>query len=119
VRVAGTRHDIVTCAKKYAIDTIIFAIPSMSKNERREILEICSQTGCELKTMPSIDDAILNDKYTSVTDVKIEDLLERVPIKLDMNEKMVKDIEKSISEFKDTLGEDTVITLTKVRKDML
>ena len=38
---------------------------------------------------------------------------------LDMNEKMVKDIEKSISEFKDTLGEDTVITLTKVSKDML
>lgn len=38
---------------------------------------------------------------------------------LHMNEKMVKDIEKSISEFKDTLGEDAVITLTKVRKDML
>ena len=88
IRVAGTRHDIITCAKKYAIDTIIFAVPSMSKNERREVLEICSQTGCELKTMPSIDDAVYNSKPTSITDVKIEDLLERVPIKLDMKEKM-------------------------------
>ena len=88
VRIAGTRHDIVTCAKKYAIDTIIFAIPSMGKNERREILEICSQTGCELKTMPSIDDAVYDSKLTSVTNVKIEDLLERVPIKLNMKEKM-------------------------------
>ena len=88
IRIAGTRYDIITCAKRYAIDTIIFAIPSMSKNERREILEICSQTGCELKTMPSIEDSVNNDGKHSVTDVKIEDLLERVPIKLDMKEKM-------------------------------
>ena len=88
VRIAGTRHDIVTCAKRYSIDIIIFAIPSMSKNERREILEICSQTGCELKTMPSIEDSVNNDGKNPVTDVKIEDLLERMPIKLDMKEKM-------------------------------
>ena len=88
VRVAGTRHDIVTCAKKYGIDTIIFAVPSMSRNERREILEICSQTGCTLKTMPSIDDSVNNNGKNNVTNVKIEDLLERVPIKLDMKEKM-------------------------------
>ncbi len=88
VRIAGTRHDIVTCAKKYAIDTIIFAIPSMSKNERREILEICSQTGCTLKTMPSIEDSVNNDGKNNITKVKIEDLLERMPIKLDMKEKM-------------------------------
>lgn len=88
IRIAGTRHDIVTCAKKYAIDRIIFAVPSMDKNERRVILEICSQTGCELKTMPSIDDAVNNPGKLSVSDVKIEDLLERVPIKLHMREKM-------------------------------
>ena len=88
IRIAGTRHDIITCAKKYAIDIIVFAIPSMSKNERREILEICSQTGCELKTMPSIDDAINKENETHISDVKIEDLLERLPIKIDMAEKM-------------------------------
>ncbi len=88
VRIAGTRHDIITCAKRYAIDTIIFAVPSMSKNERREILEICAATGCELKTMPSIDDAVNRSGETRVTNVKIEDLLERLPIKLDMGEKM-------------------------------
>ena len=88
VRIAGTRHDIITCAKKYAVDRIIFAVPSMSKNERREILEICAQTGCELKTMPSVDDAVNHSDQHCVTDVKIEDLLERLPIKLDMHEKM-------------------------------
>ncbi len=88
VRIAGTRDDIITCAKKYAIDTIIFAIPSMRSNQRREILEICSKTGCQLKTMPSIDDAINGRSGSGITDVKIEDLLERMPIKLDMREKM-------------------------------
>ena len=88
VRVAGTRHDIVTCAKKYAIDTIIFAIPSLSRNDRRELLEICAQTHCKLKTMPSIDESVNNSGEKSVKNVKIEDLLERVPIKLDMKEKM-------------------------------
>ena len=88
VRVAGTRHDIVTCAKKYSIDTIIFAIPSLSRNDRREVLEICAQTHCKLKTMPSIDESVNNSIEKSVKNVKIEDLLERVPIKLDMKEKM-------------------------------
>jgi len=88
VRIAGTRDDIITCAKRYAVDTIIFAIPSMSSNERREILEICSKTGCQLKTMPSIDDAVNGRSGNGITDVKIEDLLERMPIKLDMKKKM-------------------------------
>lgn len=88
VKVVGTRDDIVPMAKKYNIDIIIFAISSMDKNKRREILEICSQTGCVLKTMPSIDEAVNEPEQTKVSDVKIEDLLERMPIKLDMSEKM-------------------------------
>ena len=89
VKIVGTRHDIVSSAKKYSVDVIVFAIPSLPRNERREILEICAVTGCELKTMPSIDDALnRNSRQLSVSNVKIEDLLERMPIKLDMNEKM-------------------------------
>ena len=88
VRVAGTRHDIITCAKRYSIDTIIFAVPSMSRNDRREILEICARTHCKLKTMPSIDESVNSSGKNTVKNVKIEDLLERVPIKLDMTEKM-------------------------------
>ena len=88
VKIVGTRYDIVTFAKKYAVDVIVFAIPSMPLNERREILEICAVTGCELKTMPSIDDALNRNNQLSVSNVKIEDLLERMPIKLDMKEKM-------------------------------
>ncbi len=88
IKVVGTRYDIVSSAKKYNVDIIVFAIPSMKKNERREILEICAQTGCEVRTMPSVDEAVNDDGRLKSRKVKIEDLLERMPIKLDIDEKM-------------------------------
>ncbi len=91
VEIVGTRHDIYTMAKKYAVDVIVFAIPSLVKNERREILELCAKTGCELKTMPSIDDVVNkadDNVLLRVSDVKIEDLLERLPIDLATADKM-------------------------------
>ncbi len=88
VKVVGTRYDIISSAKKYDIDIIVFAIPSMSKNERSEILKICTQTGCEVRTMPSVDEAVHDAGKVKSRKVKIEDLLERLPIKLEMNEKM-------------------------------
>ena len=39
VEIVGTRHDIYSAAKKYAVDVIVFAIPSLGRNERREILD--------------------------------------------------------------------------------
>ena len=38
---------------------------------------------------------------------------------LNMDENMVKDIEKSVIDLKDEFGDDTQITLSKIRKDML
>ncbi len=85
VKVMGTRHDIVSLSKRMGIDTIVFAIPSLVESERAEILKICSETGCKLKTMPSVNDMIENsDKSLSLKKVEIEDLLDRLPIKIDI-----------------------------------
>ena len=84
VKVVGTRKDIVECAEKYDIDTIIFAVPSMPHSERAAILKVCSETDCQIKSMPSINEAINNGgSSTRVRKVKIEDLLDRDPIKID------------------------------------
>ncbi len=89
IKVVGTRHDIVSAAKRYSIDTIIFAIPTIDKNDRAEILKICSQTGCKLKSMPSIDEIInKSGSIYKLKKVEIEDLLERVPIKIDTDKLM-------------------------------
>ena len=78
VKVVGGREKILEAAKKYAVEDIIFCIPSASKEVRNEILEICSQTGAELKTLPSLDKLINGEvTLTQIKSVSIEDLLDR------------------------------------------
>lgn len=83
IKVIGTRQDIVKAAEDYRIHTIIFAIPSCPEDSRREILEICKQTGCQMKTVPNVCDLKENLKVSQLRQVQIEDLLGREPIRLD------------------------------------
>jgi FlaA1/EpsC-like NDP-sugar epimerase len=84
IKVVGGRDKIIEAAKKYEIEDIIFCIPSASKEVRNEILEICSQTGAELKTMPSLDKLISGElTLTQIKAVSIEDLLGRTQVQTD------------------------------------
>ena len=87
VPIAGGRNDIFSCIEKYKIQKIIFAIPSASPEERRDILSICSETDCELKqvtlTYQKMGQTV---DASSIQDVSIEDLLGRKPIEVDMGE---------------------------------
>ena len=85
VKVLGNRYDIYSVSKKYNIDEIILAIPTVDKKARIEILEECTRTGCNLKMVPGIAE-IIDGKVTmnQVRDVEIEDLLGRDEVKLEM-----------------------------------
>ena len=87
IPIAGTRRDIPEMVEKYSIDRIIIALPSACEEDRRAILEICKETGCELKILPGIS-RIINGKATlnQLQDVSVEDLLGREPIHIDMQE---------------------------------
>ena len=54
VPVVGGRDAILSAVKKYSIDQIMFAIPSASAEDKRDILNICKETKCELKSLPGI-----------------------------------------------------------------
>lgn len=85
VKVMGTRSDIPRIAKEKAIENIIIAIPSISQKDKKEILDICKETGCKIQIIPSVYEVI--DGKTSlnqIRDVDIEDLLGRKSIQLDM-----------------------------------
>lgn len=83
IPIVGGRDAIFFAARKEDITDIIFAIPSASLEDRREIFNICSQTGCRLRTLPFIIDAASGKLGMSdVKDVQVEDLLGREPIKL-------------------------------------
>ncbi len=87
IPVVGGRDSIVENCKKYGIDKIYYAIPSASMKTEKEILEICSETGCKMKKLPGMFQ-LISDQVTiaDMKDVQIEDLLGREPIKVDMDE---------------------------------
>lgn len=87
-RVYGDRNSIIEAAEKFQIDTILFAIPSCDNKEKGEILNICKETGCELKIVPSIYQMMNSGEKgisKKIRKVQIEDLLGREPISLDIN----------------------------------
>ena len=87
VPVVGNRDEIMAAAKKYHIDRILYAIPSASAENKREILNICKETGCELKTLPGIYQMVRGEVSVSkMQNVSIEDLLGRPPIQADMEQ---------------------------------
>lgn len=94
VRIIGGRDRILEAVKKFSIEKIYFTVPSASMKDRRNILNICKESGCELKSLPGIYQIANGDvSLSKMRDVDIEDLLGRDPIKVNMNEifKHIKD----------------------------
>lgn len=88
IRVYGDRNSIIEAAEKFQIDTILFAIPSCDNKEKVEILNICKETGCELKIVPSIYQMMNSGEKgisKKIRKLQIEDFLGREPISLDIN----------------------------------
>lgn len=87
VRVEGGREMIFTCVEKYKIEKIIVAMPSASAQQKRDILELCKETGCELKNLPLMYHMYSGPfNMNQLQDVSVEDLLGRDPIKVDMSQ---------------------------------
>lgn len=87
VPIVGGRDDILVNVKKYNIDQILLVIPTASAEEKRDILNICRETDCELKSLPGIYQLVNGEvSLTKMKDVAVEDLLGRDPIKVNMEE---------------------------------
>ena len=87
VPIVGGREDILSSAEKYRIDKIYVAIPSASSVDRREILQICKETNCEVKILPGMYQLINGDiTVNAMKKVAIEDLLGREQIRVDLSE---------------------------------
>lgn len=87
IPVVGGRESIVDAAEKYKIRKIYIAIPSASAKEKKEIVDICQKTACELKTLPGMYQLMLgNFNIDSFRDVEVEDLLGREPVNMNPSE---------------------------------
>lgn len=80
----GGRDEIINVANKYEINLIVLAIPSASKENIKDFLDIAKDTQATLKILPSLPDLINKDqvKTSQLKDVEIEDLLSRDQIKI-------------------------------------
>ena len=87
VPIVGGRDDILLNVEKYQIEKIYFTIPSASAETRRDVLDICKETNCKLKSLPSIHELLTdNVSARAMRDVAVEDLLGREPIQVNMDE---------------------------------
>ena len=87
VPIVGGREDILVSVEKYRIKKILVAIPSASAEDQREILNICNETGCELKMLPGIYQLVNGEiSVDKMRDVAVEDLLGREPIQVNLSE---------------------------------
>lgn len=87
IPIVGGREKIQDAVMEYGVDEIICAIPSASRQQRKEILDICKETGCKLRTLPGMYQLINGDiSVSKLKEVEIEDLLGREPIQINIDE---------------------------------
>ena len=87
VEIAGGRQEIPDAVKKYQVNKIIFAIPTCDGQDRKEILDICSKTGCRVQAVPGMFQLVNGEVSVSkLRDVELQDLLGRDPIQVNLEE---------------------------------
>lgn len=86
VKIMGGRADIPELVKKYGVDEIMIALPSAPAKEIKEILDLCKETGCELKRLPGVYQLVNGEvSISALKEVDVNDLLGREPVKVDLS----------------------------------
>lgn len=87
VKILGDTSQVKEIVEKENVDEIILAMANVDKARKSEIINICKETKCKLKTIPGIFE-IIDGKVDikKIRDVDIEDLLGREPIKVNIEE---------------------------------
>ena len=87
VPVVGGRDEILAAVDKYKVDQIFLTMPSAPEEAKRDILNICSETDCEVRTLPGIYQLVRGEVTVSaLKEVSVEDLLGRPPIRINLEE---------------------------------
>lgn len=97
IPIVADTNKIVEMCKKYNIQEIILCIPSIDKENKKRILDICSKTKCKLKIIPELYSLLSKDVQSEmmnkIRDVQVEDLLGRATIDLgcELTQSYIKD----------------------------
>ena len=87
ISVLGNRYDIPEIVEKYGVEEIFFAITNIDAENRKEILNICKDTGCELQMVPGLYQVYSGELTISrLKHVEIDDLLGRGEVKINLDQ---------------------------------
>ncbi|MGG0275889.1 polysaccharide biosynthesis protein [Bacillus rhizoplanae] len=86
IPVIGGVNRIEHAVQNLNIESIIIAIPSLSKKSLNFIFKECSKTKAKTQILPMLEDLVTGKvSVNEFRDVQVEDLLGRDPVELDMN----------------------------------
>ncbi|WHY71047.1 polysaccharide biosynthesis protein [Fictibacillus enclensis] len=84
--VIGGIAQIQQAVNEYEIENIVIAIPSLGKKELNRIAQACTKTNVKTQIIPMLEDLMTGKvSINEFRDVKVEDLLGREPVHLDID----------------------------------
>lgn len=87
VKVVGGREKIVESCEKYNVEEIIVAMPTATALQKREIINICQKTNCQIMTLPGIYQLANGEvDIQKIRKIDVEDLLGRDSIRINLDE---------------------------------
>lgn len=86
IPILGNRKSIPRLVNDKNVDEIIIAMPSVTGEVIREIIDICNQTNARVRILPGIYESADQNISHNIRDVQMEDLLKRSPVKINLGE---------------------------------
>lgn len=118
VKIYDGRSQFEDTIKKYNIENLIIAIPSITKSKKQELVEKCLNLNLNVKTIPPIEKWINGElSFNQIKAIKIEDLIEREIIELDITQinKQLNNKVVLVSGAAGSIGSELVIQILKFR----
>ena len=80
-------HSLSTLFDRFTLDCVLFASESEAKQEKDQLIQFCSNNGIKVLIAPTIDEVVGGRiMKTKVRDIKIEDLLGRDEIQINVED---------------------------------
>ena len=84
-RVLGTIDDLPAVIAEYEVGEVLIALPSAPGTVVRRVVQHCAGAGVRYRALPTLGELVEGKViYTQMREVKVDDLLARDPVRLDL-----------------------------------
>ena len=88
LKVHGTVADLPAVLRERHVEMVVVSDPDIPGRVLREIAKVCTEASVRIKTLPGLSDLSHGSRpsLSQMRDIRIEDLLGREPVQLDLDE---------------------------------